>query len=187
MPEISSPAQLESLRKKLQGKYESPQKIVAVCGGTGCKAQRSFSLADAFRKQIRSKRLGKKVELRLTGCHGFCERGPLVLVHPEGILYQRVKESDAAEILDQTVRKGKVIERLLYRDPQTDTPIAREADIPFYKHQKRLVLADNGQLDPTSIDEYIARGGYAALARAIEKGAEWVLRQVEASGLRGRG
>ena len=187
MVRLKNSKQLQQLHRQLAAARPAGRPAVAVCGGTGCQAQGSLSLSDAFRRELKKRRLSKKVELRLTGCHGFCERGPLVLVFPQGVLYQRVKAKDVAEIVERTLKKGEIVERLLYQDPQTGKRIAREADIPFYRHQQRLVLKDNGHLDPTSINDYIAIGGYQALAKALKMGPAGVLDEVEASGLRGRG
>ncbi|MBU1937790.1 SLBB domain-containing protein, partial [bacterium] len=128
------------------------------------------------------------IEIRTTGCHGFCERGPLVVLQPEGIFYQQVKPADAKPIIEQTIQKGEVIEKLLYRDPQTKEVLTHEKDIPFYSKQMRLIFGMNGHMDPTSIHDYIALGGYAALARALLKmQPEEIIEEVRKSGLRGRG
>jgi NADH:ubiquinone oxidoreductase subunit F (NADH-binding)/(2Fe-2S) ferredoxin/NAD-dependent dihydropyrimidine dehydrogenase PreA subunit len=125
--------------------------------------------------------------VRPTGCHGFCERGPLVLIFPERTLYQRVSLADVAEIIAETVVAGNVIDRLLVEDPVTGNKYQRETDIPFYKHQHRLVLEHNGLLDPNSIDDYIALGGYSALSKALAMGPVAVLEEVKKANLRGRG
>ncbi len=160
---------------------------VAVCGGTGCRAQGAMQVHEALRADLAARGAGREVTLRATGCHGFCERGPLVLVSPEGVLYQRVRPKDAAEIVTTTVLGGGVVERLLYVDPVSGERHRTEAGIPFYAGQRRLVLRDNGRLDPTAIDDAIALGAYAALVRAFETGPEAVLEEVKRSGLRGRG
>ena len=107
------------------------------------------------------------MDVRTTGCHGFCERGPVVVIHPQGIFYQHVKPEDIPEVVAETVAQGNVMDRLLYTHPQTGEKITYERDVPFYQLQKRLILADNGLIDPTCIEDYIARGGYSALARAL--------------------
>ena len=129
----------------------------------------------------------REVEARATGCQGFCQGGPLVLLVPEGIVYQHVRVEDVAEIVEKTLLGGEVVERLLCVDPVTDRRCTMEKDIPFYRDQQRVLLRDNGLLDPTSIDAYIALGGYSALARALEMGPAAVLEEVKRSGLRGRG
>ena len=141
----------------------------------------------AARPRWRRAAARREVETRATGCQGFCQGGPLLLLFPEGIVYQHVRVEDVAEIVEKTVLGGEVVERLLYVDPATDLRYRREEEIPFYRHQQRVLLRDNGLLDPTSIDDYIALGGYSALARALEMGPAAVLEEVKRSGLRGRG
>ncbi|MFV9675926.1 MAG: NADH-quinone oxidoreductase subunit NuoF, partial [Anaerolineales bacterium] len=121
-------------------------------------------------------------------CHGFCEKGPLVVIHPQGIMYTNVKVSDVAEIVGETIAKNTVIERLLYIDPQTNEEIKCEQDVPFYKHQHRLILGLNGLLDPTQIEEYISQGGYDSLKKVlVSLSPEDVIEEMKKSGLRGRG
>ena len=184
---IKNTEQLKTLVEKLSRQRERRSRSLAVCGGTGCKAGGSFELFEAFREELRKKKLDEKVELRLSGCHGFCERGPLVLVQPEGVFYQRVQPSDVAEIIEKTVQENQPVERLLYQRPEGGERVLHEAEIPFYKYQKRLVLDQNGLLDPNSIEDYLSLGGYLALARALEMTPEKIIEEIEASGLRGRG
>jgi NADH-quinone oxidoreductase subunit F len=143
-------------------------------------------LTEAFRGE--AERLGMDVEVRPTGCHGFCERGPLVVVYPQKIFYQRVQVKDVGEVLERTVGKGEVIERLQYTDPVSGERATYEEEVPFYRHQMRLILGSNGQIDPTSIEDYIGIGGYTALSKALfEMSREEVLEEVLAANLRGRG
>ncbi|MCK4900774.1 MAG: NADH-quinone oxidoreductase subunit NuoF, partial [Anaerolineales bacterium] len=126
--------------------------------------------------------------VKVTGCHGFCEKGPLVVIHPQGIMYTNVKVSDVVEIVSETIVKNAVIERLLYVDPQTNEEIEREQDVPFYKHQHRLILDQNGLLDPSRIEEYITQGGYDSLNKVLTSlSPNDVIEEMKASGLRGRG
>ncbi len=126
--------------------------------------------------------------LRVTGCHGFCEAEPNVVIQPQGIFYQKVKPQDAEEILSETALRGKVIERLLYIDPNTAERITYEKDIPFYERQLRSVSGNSPLIDPTKIEDYVAIGGYAALAKVLsELNPEEVVSEVEKAGLRGRG
>ncbi len=187
MAAFKNAKQLADHRKKVVASRPENRKAIAVCAGTGCKAFGSYKLLDAFKKELKKRKLDRKVELRATGCHGFCERGPLVLFFPEGMLYQRVQVKDVEEIVKQTVVKEKVIDRLLYQDPTTGKKHKKEEDIPFYKHQARLVLKNNGLIDPTSIDDYIRIGGYNSLVKALGMGPEKVLKEVKAAKLRGRG
>lgn len=159
--------------------------IILVCGGTGCTSSHSDEVAEEFEKEIKSRNIGIKV-IR-TGCHGFCEKGPLVVVCPGKILYTTVAPKDVKEIVEQHLLKGKIVERLLYEEPRTKAKIAKYDDIPFYKNQHRIVLRNCGLIDPENIEEYIARNGYFALERALKMKREEVIEEVKKSGLRGRG
>jgi len=161
---------------------------ITVCKGTGCCASGAIPLVDVFVKEIKKKKLTKKIDIRTTGCHGFCERGPLVVVHPKKIFYSKVKAEDAKEIIEKTALKDEVIERLLYTDPVTGKKVTTEDDVPFYNKQTRLLFGNNGRIDPTQIQDYIDLGGYEALKKALTKmkPAE-IVDAVKASGLRGRG
>ena len=164
---ITSASALTRYRNKLLGEQKDTRKVLAVCT-SGCVAYGAKTLADAFDKEIAKRRLGKKVVLKRTGCHGFCERGPLVVVHPGEIFYQRVRPEDIPEILEKTIVKGKRIDRLLYKDADGRL-IEKESQVPFYANQKRLLLAHNSRIDPTRIDDYIGLGGYRAAARILGK------------------
>jgi NADH-quinone oxidoreductase subunit F len=132
--------------------------------------------------------LEKSVQVRATGCHGFCEQGPIVVVEPGNTFYCHVTPGDTQEIITETVLKGEIIERLLYTDPVSGKTIQTEMEIPFYRAQDRLLLAQNRQIDPCSIEDYIAIGGYSALAKTFAGIApEEVIHEIKASGLRGRG
>jgi NADH-quinone oxidoreductase subunit F len=145
-------------------------------------------VAEALAGEMKKQGLDGKVTLKKTGCHGFCERGPLVTLHPQEIFYQRVTVKDAAEIVGETLIKGQTVERLLYEDPASKAKIARHDEIPFYQHQVRIALRNNGRIDPTDIREYIANGGYAALGKALTSmTSEQIISTVEKAGLRGRG
>ena len=160
---------------------------MTVCGGTGCLSNGAERVAAAFAEEMKKQGLDGKVTLKMTGCHGFCERGPLVTLHPQEIFYQRVTEKDTAEIVAETLKNGKVVERLLYVDPQNEEKIARHDDIPFYKHQVRIALRNNGRIDPTNIRDYIANGGYTGLGKALAMTSEEIITTIDKSGLRGRG
>jgi len=179
---------LERLRVTLTAAQDPHKTCIAICTGTGCLAGGCKQVVDAFRAEIERQGLASEVDIRTTGCHGFCERGPLVVIHPQGIFYQRLSAQDVPEVISETIIKGHVINHLLYEDPQTAEKIVYERDVPFYKLQKRLVLGDNGFIDPTSIEDYIARGGYSALARALHTmQPEEIIDTIKKSGLRGRG
>jgi NADP-reducing hydrogenase subunit HndC len=159
-----------------------------LCVGTGCLAYGCMNILGAFKREVVVQGLQDTVEIRATGCPGFCERGTLLTIYPQGIFYQRVKIEDVPEIISETIVKGKVIKRLLYVDPNTGERYAKEADVPFYKRQRRLLLDSNNKIDPTSIEDYLAIGGYAALAKALSQmKPEQVLEEVKKADLRGRG
>jgi len=145
---------------------------------------------EAFQDEIVRKgvKASLNMDVKVTGCHGFCEKGPLVVIRPQGIFYVRVKVEDVPEIVTETIIGGKIIERLLYTDPQSGEKIEHEHDVPFYKNQYRLILGLNGDLDPFQIDSYIARGGYASLSQVLTfMTPEQVIAEIKTSGLRGRG
>ena len=166
----------------------SPRRgVIAVCVGTGCRANGALKVYEALHAEVEARGVARDVEARATGCQGFCQGGPLLLLVPEGVVYQHVRAEDVPEIVEKTVLGGELVERLLFVDPVTDLQCRKEEELPFYRPQQRVLLRDNGLLDPTSIDSYIALGGYSALTRALEMGPEAVLEEVKRSGLRGRG
>jgi len=180
--------QLEEIRSKLVEAREKEKTCITVCGGTGCHAYGCLKVADAFKEEIRSRGLQDEITLRLTGCHGFCERGPIVVIQPEGIFYQRIQLEDIPEVISETILQKKIIPRLLYVEPRTKKEIVLEQEVPFYKKQKRIIFENNGFLDPTDFGNYIALDGYKALSKALfEMTSEEVIEEIIASGLRGRG
>jgi len=188
MGRLSSPQELEKYRREILSKRDPKQSLITVCGGTGCHASGCHAVVDAFRKVIQQQAKQNGVGLRVTGCHGFCERGPLVVIHPQKVMYQRVKPEDTAAIFEETVLKGKVIETLLYEHPVTGEKIASEEDVPFYKKQMRIIFGNNGSIDPTQIEDYLAVGGYRALPKALfSMKPEQIIAEVKKANLRGRG
>ena len=124
----------------------------------------------------------------MPGCHGFCERGPLVVIQPQGILYTKVNQSRAKKIVEETIQKGVVIEKFLYENPVDGSIVQKYSEVPFYKHQTRVAMRNIGRIDPTDIDDAVAEGAYSGLVKALfEMSSEEVLQEVEKSGLRGRG
>jgi NADH:ubiquinone oxidoreductase subunit F (NADH-binding)/(2Fe-2S) ferredoxin/NAD-dependent dihydropyrimidine dehydrogenase PreA subunit len=185
---ICSVSDFERMRDAVLAKRDSVKTSISICGGTSCSASHARPLREALERAIAKNRLKRKVDLKLTGCHGFCEHGPLVVVSPAGVCYERVKPEDAAEIVEETVLGSKVIERLLYVDPLTKQKIELEKEIPFYKRQTRTLLAGNMLIDATKLEDYVAIGGYQALVKVLtEMSPEEVLSEVRDSGLRGRG
>jgi len=188
MTKINTISDLEALRKRLLDDRKKFRATLTVCGGTGCQASHSRAVIDAVKDELVKQGLEKSVHLRATGCHGFCEQGPLVVIEPGNIFYCHVLPDDVQEIFAKTVRNGEVIERLLYTDPVSGELIHTESEIPFYRTQNRHLLAQNQQVDPCSIEDYIAIGGYSALGKTLSGIApKEVIQEIKASGLRGRG
>ncbi len=161
------------------------ERTVTVCQGTGCESHRSEQLRLMLEEEVA--RLGLPVQVKRTGCHGLCERGPIVTVEPDGILYLKVKPDDVPAIA-KSLENGDLVQRLLYRDPITKKRIPHYRDVDFYSKQTRLVLRHNGHIDPESIDDYMAVGGYQAFQKALgEMTPEKVVGELKDSGLRGRG
>jgi NADH:ubiquinone oxidoreductase subunit F (NADH-binding)/(2Fe-2S) ferredoxin len=180
--------ELENLRARIQVERDPSQLSIMVCGGSGCLALDSDELATALDQALIEQGVQARVELKTVGCRGFCEQGPLVVVHPQKIFYTQVKPKDAAEIVSKTIVKGEVVERLLYEDPLTGQKIVFEPEVPFYSEQKRILLKNSGLIEPRKIDDYIAAGGYKALAKALfEMTPEEVIEEIKSSNLRGRG
>jgi len=188
MRKLASAVKLEQWRDKILSQRKPENASISICGGTGCHAYRSENVADALLKEIKRQGLVNEVQLKLTGCHGFCERGPLVVVYPKKIFYQRVTSADASEIVAETVMKGHIIDRLLYIDPASGKKSNFEDEVPFYRKQQRLVFGNNGIIDPTNLEDYIAIGGYSALSKVLfNMKPEEVIDEIRKSGLRGRG
>ncbi len=188
MKRIQTPEELDSLRESLVAQRDPDKPRISVCCGTGCRVYGSMKVMGAFAEEIDGRGLGSNIEVVSTGCHGFCERGPVVVLKPSGIFYQRMAVEDVPEIVSETMLNGTIIDRLLYTDPGTGEKIVYEHDVPFYQKQQRLVLDLNGDIDPTNIEDYIAFGGYSALAKALHHmGPADIIEEVTESGLRGRG
>ena len=188
MTKINTISDLESMRKRLLDDRNRFRTTLILCRGTGCQASRSLAVIDAVKDELVRQGLENCVQVRTTGCHGFCEQGPIVVIEPGNIFYCHVVPDDAYEIVAKTVRNGEVIERLLYTDPVSGKLIQTESEIPFYHAQDRHLLAQNRQIDPCSIEDYIAIGGYSALGKTLSGMApKTVIREIETSGLRGRG
>ena len=185
---LMSIKELESLRREIIAGRDTNKPRITVCGGTGCHASGCVDVANAFKSALKSNGSEDSVDLIVTGCHGFCERGPIVLIHPNEIFYQKVTPQDVDEIITETVGKGKLIDRLLYHDPATNEVKPLESDIPFYNKQMRLVMGNNTSIDPTNLMDYIAVDGYVALEKVLsDMTPEKTVDEIKKSGLRGRG
>jgi NADH:ubiquinone oxidoreductase subunit F (NADH-binding)/(2Fe-2S) ferredoxin/NAD-dependent dihydropyrimidine dehydrogenase PreA subunit len=188
MARINSPADLERLREEIRAKRDPKEPCIAICAGTGCIALGVHKVIAAFRYGLKEQGLEGKVDVRETGCPGFCEQGPIVVIYPEEICYLKVQPEDVPEIISETVKGKRIIDRLVYKDPETGEIAVKESEIPFYKYQKRLLLGTNILLDPRNIEDYIAIGGYQALNKVLfEFTPERVIEEVKTANLRGRG
>jgi NADH-quinone oxidoreductase subunit F len=188
MKPIQSAEELEKIRAQILASRDPKEICIAVAGGTCGFARGASELINAFKIEIKKNGLEKRIKLRVTGCQGFCAVEPIVLIYPKKIFYQRVKSEDVSDIILQTVLKERIVERLLFVDPLTKKKIIYEDDIPFYSKQRRMLLANNSRLDPNDITDYIAIGGYGALAKALSKmKPQQIIEEVSKSGLRGRG
>jgi len=185
---LSSPSELENLRQSILQKRDPTRLCVTICAGTGCRASGAEAVIQAFKDEIEKREIQVNVELKETCCHGFCERGPIVVIRPKRIFYQRVKPKDIPEIISETVLNGNIIERLLYVDPATNEKITYEPDVPFYNRQTRNIFSANEEIDPTEIEDSIAIGGYSALSKVLfHMSPKEVISEIKKSGLRGRG
>ncbi|MBU0899712.1 NADH-quinone oxidoreductase subunit NuoF [bacterium] len=190
MEKLKSIKELRDYRDKLKERRERDKNkiLVTLCGGTACRSYGCMQVVAAFEEEVKKQGLAEKVAVKVTGCHGFCEKGTLVVIHPKGVFYQRVKKEDVSEIIQRSVKEDEIIDRLLYQDPLTKKKIILEKDVPFYKHQQRIIFGMNGEVDPTNIDDYLSSGGYKALERVLTSmKPEEVIEEITKSGLRGRG
>jgi NADH:ubiquinone oxidoreductase subunit F (NADH-binding)/(2Fe-2S) ferredoxin/NAD-dependent dihydropyrimidine dehydrogenase PreA subunit len=188
MARLNSPEELETFRQEVLSKRDPNSPCISVCAGAGCVASGADEVIAAFKAEIEKQGLSTSVDTKGTGCPGFCERGPVVVIYPEEVCYLGVTVEDVPEIVSQTIQEKTVIQRLLYQDAATGEKATRESDIPFYKNQERNVICNNIKIDSKSIDDYLAVGGYTALAKALSRMTDVeVLEEVKKSNLRGRG
>lgn len=164
-----------------------PKKQVFVCAGTGCTSSGAHSIFKVLQSEIQRHGLSEQIETVATGCQGFCEKGPTLVIEPSNTLYALVQPEDIPEIVEKELSKGEHVERLLYIDPNTNKPAETLNDITFFSKQKRIVLHNCGQIDPTRIDHYLKNEGYQGLAKALKMAPEDIIEEVKRSGLRGRG
>ncbi len=195
---IKNAGDMETLRIKLRKDLKSQEKQILVCAGTGCVAGGSLKIYEKFKEAMESLGINvmvklqkgidnkKNIGLKKSGCHGFCEMGPLVRIDPEGILYVKVKEEDCSEIIEKTILNNEIVERLVYKEEGKN--YSRQEEIPFYKNQKRVALEYCGHINAESIDEYIALGGYMAVSKALfNMSSIEIINEIKGSYLRGRG
>ncbi len=185
---LGTAVELEQLRAKILSQRDPNQACIVTSVGTCGLARGAAEVAQAISTTLSDLALKDSVDVRLTGCHGFCEIEPVVVIYPERIIYQQVTPADIPEIISQSVIKNKVIKRLLYTDVSTGKKVIHEQDIPFYSKQNRLLLDSNRLIDPREIEDYIALGGYSSLSKVLfETEPEEVIEEIKKSGLRGRG
>ncbi|TET92834.1 NADH-quinone oxidoreductase subunit NuoF, partial [Candidatus Aerophobetes bacterium] len=187
LKKLSSIEELESYRTLILTKENLKKIRVRICM-TGCRAYGAKEIKRALEEEIDTRGLGDRVEIISTGCHGFCARAPVMTIDPGDIFYQQVSSQDVPEIVSETLKKGKIVERLLYEDTTTGKRIVRSGDVPFYKKQTKNILRNCGRIDPTNISHYVARHGYAALGKVLGLGSPVkIIETVKRSDLRGRG
>ena len=188
MKRIKTPSDLENHRQTLVKERDPSKQVVRICCTTGCRAGGALDIVEDIEKELSNQGLEDRVEVKKTGCRGYCENGPVMAIEPVDVFYNKVKSKDVPDIVSETLVLGKPVKSLLYTDPETKRKIQKEEDIPFFGKQVRNVFTHLGKVDPTQIDEYIAEGGYAALTKALTTMTPMeVIEAVEVSGLRGRG
>jgi NADH-quinone oxidoreductase subunit F len=189
MAKLDDREALDTLRNSLRTQQKKDKKrLLSLCAGSGCGAYGTDKVYDALMAELAKHDLQDEVDVKLSGCHGFCEKGPMLVIHPEGIFYPQLNEDNIPKVVENTIKNGELVKNLIFKDPATKKRIAHEKDIPFYKLQKRIIFGKNGIIDPTSIEDYILVDGYKALEKALfEMKPEEIIDQVKKSGLRGRG
>jgi len=179
---------LEDIRHSMGEMEDSTKVQIVVSAGTCGIARGADEVADALRAEIRKQNIEDKIVLKETGCHGFCEVEPVVVIDPKNIFYQKVNPEDVSEIISESVIKRNIIDRLLYIDPATKEKVLYERDIPYYKKQERLISGNSRKIDPLKIFDYMKVGGYSAFAKVLSRmSPEEVIEEIKKSGLRGRG
>ena len=186
---LSNRESLEKFQDKLKSaQSHGKKKLISLCAGSGCGAYGTAKVHQALMAELAQQNLAEEVEVKLTGCHGFCEKGPIMVIHPQGIFYPQVKPEHVSEFVENTIKNNELVPSLIFKDPASRAKITLEHDIPFYKLQQRIIFGNNGLIDPTSIDDYIAVGGYGAMAKSLfDMTPEKIIAEIKKSGLRGRG
>lgn len=188
MKTLKSPSDLESFRKNILSKKDPKKKIISVCVSTGCEALGVQKVLETFNDELKNQGLEGNVEIKGTGCLGFCEKGPRLVIYPEEIYYFQVKPSDVSDIISKTLINNQIVENLLYSDPVSGKRARYLSDVPFYKYQNRILLESNSKLNPKEIEDYLAIGGYSALSKVLfQMSPEKVITEIKNSKLRGRG
>src|SRR4030042_2337735 len=176
------------IQEQVRLRRSDKRPVLTVSSGTCGRARGSAKVIKALRRALQERKLEHKVRVKVTGCHGFCEAEPNIIIFPQNIFYQKVDPKNGKAIITETVLKKKIIPGLLYKDPRTAETGVEESGIAFYRKQKRILLADNALIDPTDINDYFAIGGYGSLLTALTGlKPEDVIEMIKKSGLRGRG
>jgi len=176
------------IQEQVRLRRSEKRPVLTVSSGTCGQARGSAKVINALHKALKERRLENKVKVKVTGCHGFCEAEPNIIIFPQNIFYQKVDPRNGKAIISETVLKKKIIPDLLYKDPRTAETAAKEDGIGFYKKQQRIVLGDNALIDPTEINDYFSIGGYGALIKVLTSlTPEDLIETMKKSGLRGRG
>jgi NADH-quinone oxidoreductase subunit F len=187
MSKLSSIEELKELFERVMDELDETRRRIVICAGTACQASGSNDIIRVAKKYILQNQLIDEIDLKITGCHGFCEMGPFILTEPQRAFYHKVTIDNVSRIIDAVIADDYV-EELLYTDPQTNERYYNQDDIPFFKKQQRTIFSKNQQIDPIRIYDYIARGGYRALEKVLsDLSPRQVVEEVKASGLRGRG
>jgi len=185
---INSSVELEELRSSILTARDPQKPVISVCVGTGCLATGAQEVVDAFKAEISKQNLDASVDSKGTGCRGFCERGPVVVIYPDEICYLHVTPEDVPEIITETIVGKKIVERLIFEDKSSGDKAIHVADIPFYKHQERVIFSNSTKIDPKNLDDYLALDGFKALSKVLfEMTPEEVIAEVKKAEVRGRG
>jgi len=188
MARLNSVQELEQLRMQCRLERDASKPCLTVCAGSGCMAAGAEEVLEKLRSEVKKRGLADAIDVKSTGCHGFCERGPVMIVWPEATFYNQVSPRDALDIVNSVSNGHQPVERLLYQDPVTGKRVVKEEEVPFYARQQRILFGNNGKIDPKAIEDYLRVGGYAAVARVLTgMTPESVIDTVTRSGLRGRG
>ena len=189
MTKLENREAIKELRNSLKlTQKEDGKRLISLCAGSGCGAYGTAKVYEALMAELAEQDMQDDVEVKLSGCHGFCEKGPILVIHPEGIFYPQVKEEHVPKIVEETLKNGNLVKSLIFKDPSSKKKISHEHDVPFYKLQQRIIFGNNGLIDPTSIEDYISVDGYSALEKALfDMAPEEIIDQIKKSGLRGRG
>jgi NADH-quinone oxidoreductase subunit F len=178
----------QTIQSQTHKRKSEKRPVLTVSAGTCGQARGSLKVIASLKKAINKEKLEDKVKIKVTGCHGFCEAEPNIIIQPQDIFYQKVQPKDTSDITSQTIIKNEIIDRLLFSDPISKKTALKEDDISFYQKQKRILLGDNALIDPTDINDYLSIGGYSSLTKVLSKKApEEVIEIMKKSGLRGRG